>query len=166
VQGISEWSDTMSNLRPLWLARLGLCAALLAGVGMPPLSMAAPSCTFSSVTAVSFGTYDVFVTTPNNNGIGSLKILCSAGIPALVTLSSGQSHSYVSRVMKSGGNALNYNLYTSAARTVVWGDGTGGSATVAIRNSATTLNVFGKIPAAQDANVGLYSDNIVTTVNF
>jgi spore coat protein U-like protein len=134
-----------------------------------PHPFAAPSCAFNSVTGVSFGAYDVFATTPNNNGVGSLTIRCQGGgAPTfVVTLSTGQSHSYVSRVMKSGGNQLNYNLYTSAARTVVWGDGKGslGAMTVA-RNSTSTLSVFGQIPAAQDVAVGIYTDSIVATVNF
>jgi spore coat protein U-like protein len=31
--------------------------------------------------------------------------------------------------MKSGANVLNYNLYTTAAHTTVWGDGTAGTGT-------------------------------------
>jgi spore coat protein U-like protein len=69
--------------------------------------------------------------------------------------------------MKSGANLLNYNLYTSAARNVVWGDGTGGSNTMsATANGSTTLNIFGQIPASQDAAVGTYTDSITATVNF
>jgi spore coat protein U-like protein len=69
--------------------------------------------------------------------------------------------------MKSGGNILNYNLYTSAARIVVWGDGSGGSSTMSVnRNNTTTLSVFGQIPAGQDAAVGAYTDNITTTISF
>lgn len=38
--------------------------------------------------------------------------------------------SFSSRYMLSGANRLYYNMYTDAARTVVWGDGTAGSSTV------------------------------------
>ena len=69
--------------------------------------------------------------------------------------------------MRSGTNQLNYNLYTDAARTVVWGNGSGTSSiqTVA-RNRTTTLNVYGQIPAGQDAVVGNYTDTILATVTF
>lgn len=69
--------------------------------------------------------------------------------------------------MKSGANILNYNIYTSASRTIVWGDGTGGSHTqTAYKNSTTTLNLFGQIPAAQDVANGIYIDDLIATVNF
>jgi spore coat protein U-like protein len=69
--------------------------------------------------------------------------------------------------MRSGANVLTYNLYTSAARTVIWGDGTGGSSTISARsNSTTILDLFGQIPAGQDVGVGTYTDSITTTVIF
>lgn len=150
--------------------RLTMLSASVAGSALiSQATLAAPSCTFTTITAVGFGAYSVFATLPNNNGVGSLAIRCvGGGGPSFaVTLSTGQSNSYASRVMKSGVNQLNYNLYTSSARTTVWGDGTGGSSTLAATaNSTTTLSVFGQIPAGQDATVGTYADSITATVTF
>jgi spore coat protein U-like protein len=145
---------------------IGIIAALLFVWAQP--TFAETSCSFTSVSAVDFGTYDVFSPLANNNGIASVAIHCQGGgTTILVTLSSGQSNSFVSRQMKSGGNLLNYNLYTTAARNIVWGDGTGGSSTMSVnRNSTTTLNVYGQIPAGQDVAVGTYSDSITTIINF
>ena len=154
------------------MMRAAASAKVLGGVALlallSPSALAAPFCNFTSVTGVGFGAYDVFSAAPNNNGVGSLRIRCQGGgKSAVVTLSAGQSGSYALRRMTSGSNRIDYNLYTSAARTVVWGDGTGGSATQSVAsNSTTTLSVFGQIPAAQDAAVGVYSDNIIATVNF
>jgi spore coat protein U-like protein len=130
-----------------------------------------PSCSFTSVAGVGFGNYNVFAGAPNDNGIGGLTIRCQGGAGHTfaydVRLSTGQSHTYVSRVMKSGGNALNYNLYTSSTRTTVWGDGSGTSGTLqAGRNTTTTFSVFGRIPANQDVPIGTYTDSIVATVYF
>jgi spore coat protein U-like protein len=149
------------------LARRALCANLLAFAAQA--SPAATSCRFTSVSPVSFGVYDIFATSPNNNGVGSLTVDCqgSGNDNFDVTLSTGQSHRYTMRVMKSGSNRLNYNLYTSADRTQVWGDGHGASQLMTVRkNKATTLSVFGQIPAGQDAAVGTYTDPIVATVTF
>lgn len=148
----------------IWAFAAG--AVLLAMLS--PVTFAAAFCTFSSSSPVNFGTYNVFATLPNNNGIGSLRISCSGGGgPFKVTLSTGQGNSYVSRVMKSGANPLNYNLYTSAARNVVWGDGNGVTGVMtAARNATTTLSVFGQISAGQDAAVGTYTDSITAIVNF
>lgn len=125
-------------------------------------------CQFSSLGDVNFGTYDVFATQPNTSGVGSLIIKCTGGkqSPA-VMLSAGQSQNYVTRTLRSGANALNYNLYTSAARNLVWGDGTGASGVmVADKNHTVVLNIYGSIPAGQDPAVGLYTDNIIVTIDF
>lgn len=149
------------------VARQMLLATLLAAAAQN--STADTSCRFSAVSPVSFGAYDIFSTLPNNNGVGSLTIDCkgSGNDNFEVSLSTGQSHSYAMRVMRSGSNRLNYNLYTSADRSVVWGNGHGSSQVMTVRkNKATTLSVFGQIPAGQDAAVGTYTDPIMATVTF
>ncbi|MCX7173361.1 MAG: spore coat U domain-containing protein [Proteobacteria bacterium] len=142
------------------------CAVVLSIVS--PSAFADRNCTFASANPVNFGAYDVFAALPNNNGVGSLRISCNGGGgPFDVTLSTGQSNNYVSRLMRSGANSLDYNLYTSAARSVVWGNGSGVSQTMhAAGNTTTTLSIFGQIPAGQDAAVGIYSDSITAIVNF
>jgi spore coat protein U-like protein len=67
-----------------------------------------------------------------------------------------------------GAERLLYNLYLDAARTIVWGDGTGGSQTgpmVTTRGAGgtTTAYVFGRIPAGQDVAAGVYGDTIRVT---
>lgn len=158
---------TQRNPFRIAFARQVLYAAFVALV--PQASLAATSCRFTSVSPVGFGVYDVFATSPNNNGVGSITIDCKDGGNDNfdVTLSTGQSHSYTTRVMQSGGNRLNYNLYTSADRSAVWGDGHGASQLMTVRkNKTTTLSIFGQIPAGQDAAVGTYTDLIVVTVTF
>jgi spore coat protein U-like protein len=137
-------------------------------IALPIASFAETRCAISSITSVDFGTYDVFSVLSNNNGIGSITIDChGGGSNLLVTLSSGQSNTYVSRTMRRGKNLLSYNLYTGAARIVVWGDGTGGSSTIMVnKHGTTTLSIFGQIPAGQDVTVGAYADNITTIINF
>jgi spore coat protein U-like protein len=69
--------------------------------------------------------------------------------------------------MNNGANTLTYNIYTSASRSIVWGDGHGGSSSqTAYKNSTTTLSLFGQIPAGQDVATGTYTDNLDATVNF
>ena len=77
--------------------------------------------------------------------------------------------------MKSGGNPLGYNLYTTNLYSVVWGDGSGSNATVSGTMRLTSPNpsqmkthtVYGRIPALQDAAVGSdYQDNVTVTVTY
>lgn len=158
------WHRMMRSMRPTILY------ASVAGFFLiAQAALAAPSCTFTGVTNVSFGAYNVYAALPNNNGVGSLTINCNNQGSATknVTLSTGQSNSYASRIMSSGVNHLNYNLYTNSARTTVWGDGTGGSNIMTVsRNGSTTLSIYGTIPAGQDASVGSYTDSITITVTF
>ena len=51
----------------------------------------------------------------------------------------------------SGGNLLNYNLYTSAARTTVWGDGTASTATIGGTGTGTaqSVTVYGRVSSGQ-----------------
>ena len=75
----------------------------------------------------------------------------------------------------NGADTLNYNLYTTNAYSVVWGDGTGSTVTVAGSMRLTSPNptktnthtVYGRIPALQDAAVGSdYQDNVTVTVTY
>jgi spore coat protein U-like protein len=69
--------------------------------------------------------------------------------------------------MRNGRNTLEYNLYTSAARNQVWGDGSGGTHTRSANgNDWTRLDIFGQIPAGQDVPVGNYGDQITAIVEF
>jgi spore coat protein U-like protein len=69
--------------------------------------------------------------------------------------------------MRSGNAVLEYNLYTSAARTVVWGDGSGGSHVMtAGKSQSTDLSIFGRNPAGQEPAVGSYTNTILITVEF
>jgi spore coat protein U-like protein len=143
-----------------------IAAACLALAAQPAL---AASCTFQSVVGVAFGTYNVFSPNANYNGVGRLTIACSGGGSSsfVVALTTGQGNTHATRVMKSGANTLNYDLFTDAARTITWGDGTGGTSTIRIaRNSTSTLSIYGGIPAGQDVAAGVYTDSIIATVTF
>lgn len=154
-------------LRAMQLALLG--AGVAGAALMSPAALAAQSCAFASVSTLSFGAYNVFDNALNTNGVGGLSITCKVGqrTVVVVTLSTGQSNTYTARQMNSGTNRLAYNLFTTTARTTIWGDGTGGSATLtASTNGSTDLIIFGQIPKGQDAAVGTYIDSIIATVNF
>jgi spore coat protein U-like protein len=151
---------TQRSVHRTWLVAISTVCML-----QPIQAFAA--CQITSVSDVSFGTYDVFSTAPNNNGVGSLSIRCSSGSSAIVKLSHGRSNTFAARALHNGSNELSYNLYTSAARNIVWGDGSGGTSVMSVgRNHSDHLDVFGSIPEGQDVPVGMYTDDIVVTVNF
>jgi spore coat protein U-like protein len=141
----------------------------------------AATCTVTTP-GLAFGNYDVFAAGATN-GTGTLSIKCSkvAGDPNnvnisyTISLATGSSGSYVQRQMKSGTNTLGYNLYTTTTHSVVWGNGTGSTSTVAgsmrLTNASPSITnthtVFGQIPPLQDVAVASnYLDNITVTVTY
>jgi spore coat protein U-like protein len=130
--------------------------------------LAAPSaraaCTVNASSAVAFGTYDPAAAVPTDSA-GTITYTCTSA--ALVTLSTGGSGTYNPRSLASGANTLSYNLYADAARTQVWGDFSAGTTIrIAGAGANSVLNVFGRIPAAQNPNPGSYADTIVITFIF
>lgn len=113
---------------------------------------------------VSFGSYDVF-SNQHLDSTGNIGVSCDVSATYTIALSPGGG-SYASRTMASGARTLNYNLYTDGTRTSVWGDGTGGTATVNGSGTSGNHTVYGRIPAGQNAYVGSYSDVITVTLTF
>lgn len=154
------------NVQTLVNIRLWICATLL----LLPLSAQAITCTISTV-GVVFGSYDVFATTPLDS-TGSVTYTCSNVLGATITidLSRGNASTFQPRQLRKGSTSLNYNLYRDAGTSQIWGDGTGGSVrygpVTPAENSATTVTIFGRIPARQDVSIGSYSDTITATINF
>jgi spore coat protein U-like protein len=161
------WSNRPLAVMP-WLL-----AAALALVPQRVLAIG-ETCTVQA-SGVNFGIYDPFNSTPTD-ATGTASVTCSALASVLVSytirLSTGGSGSYASRTLTSGSYTLNYNLYTSAAHAAIWGDGSAGTSTVSdsylleIGSVTRDYPVYGRIPAAQNAAVGTYSDTITVTVDY
>lgn len=127
------------------------------------------ACTVSA-NGVSFGSYSVFSTAATTS-TGTVTYNCSNRDKNIeIDLSPGSSGAFGTRTLKQGADTLNYNLYTDAALTKIWGDGTGGTGNYTKANPANNqdvnVTIYGGIPAQQDARVGSYSDTIVATINF
>ena len=129
----------------------------------------AATCTLSSVSSPYFGGYDVFSASPLAT-TGSVTFNCDAGSPISISLSRGGATSFFPRRMTHGSWSLLYNLFTDAAHTTVWGDGSGGTATYTNgsppNGSNVTVTIFGRIPALQNVGAGSYVDTITATINF
>lgn len=161
-------SGRLNVLRAPRAARRTPRAALLSRLLAMALAMSAQqawsaTCTLN-VQGVSFGTYDTFGNVAVDSA-GNIAVSCDVATAYAISLSPGGG-SYASRAMASGAHTLNYNLYSDAARTIVWGDGTGGTATVSGNATSANHTVYGRIPPAQNAYVGSYSDSITVTLTF
>jgi len=149
-----------------------ICALVLL-MAMPSYADAAQPSSGCSLggAAIAFGTYDPLSATPLDTA-GSLVYRCGQKEHnIMISLSQGGSGSFAARRMVAGVEQLFYNLYQNAGRTVIWGDGTGGSQALFVRNPQgnnqdITVPFFGRVTPLQNAGVGNYSDTITVTLTF
>jgi len=125
--------------------------------------------------ALNFGTY-----TPGAGNVDintTLSVRCTKNTAYTVSLNPGTTTgaAFTQRLMTNGTDTLQYNLYTSAARTTVFGDGTASTGTQTgtgaglAAASAVTHTVYGRLvdsTANQNVSAGSYSDTITVTVSY
>jgi spore coat protein U-like protein len=137
-------------------------------VTLLPTTLWASTCTVTT-RPVAFGNYDPLATAPVNR-TSRITAVCKGNGTLTVALSTGQSGSYNPRYMISGTSSeqLIYNLYTTAARVIIFGDGTDGTQTVSknFKNNTVRVRIYGQIAAMENVAPGKYSDNIIATVTF
>jgi spore coat protein U-like protein len=128
------------------------------------------NCTISTA-PVNFGAYDPVAAnaTAPLDGTGTVTVTCTKGAAAKVGLSPGANAQGTTRRMSQGAAAyLTYELYKDTAHATVWGDSTDTALDIpaAPNRNPRTFSAYGRVPAAQDATVGNYTDTVVATVNF
>jgi spore coat protein U-like protein len=108
-------------------------------------------------------------------GSTTISVKCTKNTPFTVLLNAGSTtgDAFAQRLMGSGGNTLQYNLFTAASLLTIFGDGTGGTQTVTGTGlgvaTANSVQVFGQVPDSttnQAAVAGNYSDTIIVTVSY
>jgi spore coat protein U-like protein len=123
---------------------------------------------------LAFGTYDP--TAADRDVNTQVLVRCTNGTGYTVALNAGVTTgaTLAQRLMTNGTDFMNYNLYTTAARTVIFGDGTGGTATIGGTGTGLgvpqeqTVTVYGRIPTGQTTlPVATYTETTITvTVTF
>jgi spore coat protein U-like protein len=163
----------------LKLAVAGTLAMVAGTVGAAPspatttLNVSANVASNCLVTAapLTFADYDGSAAV---DGSADLSVRCSNGTPYTISLGDGANGTIAQRLLSDGTNDLEYNLYTAAARTTIWGQtvGTntvGGTGQGMSSTKANTHTVYGTIAnnaANQDAPVGSYTDTVAVTVAY
>jgi spore coat protein U-like protein len=157
------------------MRRLPAAAALLWAAALSTAPAGAAECSVQA-SAVDFGVYDSFAPTPADS-VGTVAVSCSgfAGetIAYRIRIGTGGSGVFSPRAMSDATTwRLLYNLYVNAARTLVWGDGTGASRIVSdayvlpSRGIARTYPVYGRMPGRQHVAPGSYTDTLVVTLDY
>lgn len=126
-----------------------------------------------TTTPVNFGTYNT-VTAAAVVATGTVSVTCAVGVNATARLGQGANAgggstdaAPVRRMADGSGNFLNYQLFSDAGRTTVWGNTAGTGVGSAGTGAADILTVYGEIAAGQGAApVGAYADVVVASVDF
>ncbi len=127
-------------------------------------------CTVST-TPVVFGNYEpvgAHATTALDS-TGTIQVFCTRGTNVTVSLGAGLSPAAPARRMQGpAGALLTYNLFTTAARTIIWNTASvqSGASTSRLLPISGGMNVFGRVFAGQDPAVGAYNDTVQATVNY
>ena len=166
-------------MSPLCIRRLSLLLLLLvAGAGCLPTAKAATTCT-GTATSVAFGAVS---TTGATDVSATFNVTCStSGFGVAVNtkvrmcLNIGDGGNGIGffnprRMTNSFGEPLNFQLYTDAARSQIWGSRGNPavptpqlstfdySAPLGSGNQTNTFTIYGRIPASQTLIAGNYSN--------
>lgn len=123
----------------------------------------AANCTVSPQN-LSFGLYDP-LSSSTSDTVATITVTCDAETAFEIALGPGAG-SYAARTMAGGADTMVYNLYLDPQRTLVWGDGSGGSNTVAAVSAQSAFTVYARAPARQNLTPGIYADVISVTVTY
>jgi spore coat protein U-like protein len=126
-----------------------------------------------STTPVTFGSYDVFSSSPLDNR-STITVNCDESPPPTVAITirqSTNSGSFDPRAMKlaTGSEQILYNLYTDSTRTTIWGDSSGSTAIMSRKvrkNKSEVFTAYGRIFPLQDVSVGNYNETLTVTINW
>lgn len=164
-----------------WIAAIGSASAATTTGTLAVTARVGGFCVFSTWPfgpgnyTLNFGVY-----TPAGGNLDvqtSLGVRCSSGVPFQVALNGGSTGNVSNRQMSSTTvptEKLAYQLYTDAGRTIVWGDGTGGTAVATGTGGGflvlRSFTVYGRVPDST-ANQGAaplnnYQDTVTVVVTY
>ena len=128
------------------------------------------NCTITTA-PVNFGAYDTVVAnaTAPLDGIGAITVKCTKGAAAKVGLNpGGNAQGATRRMLGAAAEYLTYELYRDTGHATIWGNTAETALDVPAAPNQTPRNftVYGRVPQAQEAAVGTYTDTVVATVNF
>jgi spore coat protein U-like protein len=139
---------------------------LLLGVAVTSPAFAATTTCGVSASSIDFGSYRGSSANALD-GVGTITVSCNQPpTGAVLVIGKGGSGTYYQRRMTAGTNILEYNLFTSAARTSVWGEGGASGTTVVPISGSGAYTVYGRVFGAQKVPVGSYSDVVVVTLTY
>ena len=127
----------------------------------------AAQCLINSAATLDFGSNGVI--TANIDQTSALSVQCTNTTPYNIRLNAGTGSgaTVAARLMTLSGATVQYSLYTTAARTTVWGDTVGTDTVAATGNGAAQVyTIYGRVPPQTTPAPGLYTDTVTVTVTY
>ncbi|ULU27129.1 Csu type fimbrial protein [Dyella terrae] len=148
------------------------CSTSFTGSGTFPFAVTAKvvsDCQISATT-IDFGQVGQITAPVTSNG--TITVTCPSTTSYSVSLDAGQgagANVGARKLTRNGGSeTLTYALYTDAARSRPWGDGSAGTSTASGigTGSAQNLTIYASLMAPASVPPGLYSDTVIATVTY
>ena len=122
-----------------------------------------------SVTAVNLTFPAVDPLNSQTDGATTVTVKCTKNSPYTVGLNAGTTtgSTIAQRLMANGSDTMDYNLYTDAGRSTIWGNSASAptwvSGTGAGMGTAQVLNVYGRVAGGQtNLAVGTFTEPTIT----
>lgn len=129
----------------------------------------AATCNTVAATALDFGQYDP-ISGSVKDATSEIDVTCTTGTSFQIYLNGGLNGNITQRKLKADNSTdtLNYNLYTDAGHSTVWGDNSTGTPVADTgTGSAVKKYVYGRIDASQaSSSSDTYQDTITVTVDY
>ena len=126
----------------------------------------AAGCTINSAVTLNFSSQGVLGA--NTDQTATLQIQCTNTTNYNIGLDAGTGTgaTVAVRKMMSGGNAVNYSLYSDSGHTTVWGNTVGTDTVAAAASGASSFTIYGRIPAQATPTPGTYTDTVTVTIMY
>ena len=155
----------------LVMGAIGVSQVALADTAIGPMAVAAivsGACTVGPSALTFPGATSAAIAAGNIDATGNVSVNCTVGSGYTVALNAGATTgaTFASRKMASGAQLLDYSIYSTAARSSVWGDGSGGSVTVPGTGTGADQSIaaYGRIFSGQSVPAASYADTVNVTV--
>jgi spore coat protein U-like protein len=130
-------------------------------------------CTVSA-TPLAFGTAGTELRAATLDATSTISATCTMGLSYALSLNAGTSAGATvaaRKLTRTGGNeTLSYGLYSDAARSRPWGDGSSGTSTVTSTGSGVTVvrthTVYARLPPQSVPPPGNYADTVTVTITY
>lgn len=140
------------------------CAAPIGGADAPApfsvLASVAANCLLET-SDLDFGTAGLIGS--NIDADTDFVLTCSAGIDYTISIDGGGAGDPDNRLLRSGDNAVRYDLYSDPSHASPWGTASGHTVSGSGDGTTQTYDVYGRIPP-QPAAAGAYTDTVVVTI--